>query len=373
MEDWLEKYRFQATFNFGESGGPIRTVRDLFTLSNHTLEDSAEQIFSVTLNDSPNWGHPELRKLVSDLHPRTTSENVLITTGTSEALFLLFRQLMPKKIALAWPAFQLLYEIPQKLGAKIVPLPVHWDSQFKPFVDEDEWLKILHKEKPDCLLINHPHNPSGYEFSPSFLQKIVDFCENHSVTLIGDEHYRFLSSQKSPLGFSLLDFSSSSKSNIFITGSFIKCIGCPGLRIGWCVGNPHTLSLMQNEKNYTTHTVNPVTELISRIVLRNLSSPIWNETRKIWNDNRSHLDQWLQNSPSWHGHIPSGGWVTTLSTPFTQTNVGEQLTQKSVFLLPLHSMEFPTIHNYQAFRLGLGAFPKHFKNGLEFLNFEKYL
>ena len=106
---------------------------------------AADVFLSTLLRDSPNWGRADLRDLVAAMHPGATRENVLITTGTSEALLLLFRQLRPRKVALAWPAFQLLYELPLRQGAEVVRLPVRWDARGVPSVDAAEWLERLER------------------------------------------------------------------------------------------------------------------------------------------------------------------------------------------------------------------------------------
>jgi aspartate/methionine/tyrosine aminotransferase len=117
MEDFLEGSRFRARFNLGESGARHATVRELLAGSGVSDAAASDAFLGTLLRDSPNWGRDDLRDRIAAMHPGATREDVLVTTGTSEALFLLFRQLRPKKLALVVPAFQLLYEIPQSLGS----------------------------------------------------------------------------------------------------------------------------------------------------------------------------------------------------------------------------------------------------------------
>ena len=195
MEDWLERNRFEALYNLGESGGKAQNVSELLLNSNLSETQATDIFLKTKLHDSPNWGREDLRDLVAKFHSGAEIENVLITTGTSEALFLLFRQIMPKKIALPLPAFQLLYEIPEALGAKIIPLPVRFIENGIPYVDYFEWKDILTKEKPDCLLLNNPHNPSGLIFDDNHIEDIINLSKSFDCYIIGDEHYRFLSSE----------------------------------------------------------------------------------------------------------------------------------------------------------------------------------
>jgi N-succinyldiaminopimelate aminotransferase len=372
MEDYLEGSRFTARYNLGESGARPRTVGELLTGSGVSPQQAQDTFLSTLLRDSPNWGRADLRDLVAAMHPGCSRDNVLITTGTSEALLLLFWQLRPRKVALAWPSFQLLYELPMQQGAQIVRLPVHWDARGVPSVDADEWLALLARERPDVVIINNPHNPSGLVLEPGLLERVSRWTEDSGATLVGDEHYRFLSSETEVLGSTVYRPGTRS----FVTGSFIKCLGCPGLRIGWCVGDTALLARMQNEKNYTTHTVNPVSEWISYEVLKDLHSPALTQAREEWRRNRRLLNAFLERSQGVYGVAPVGGLVTCIGVrEVAQAQAFESKLQSlagaGVFVLPLSSMEHGEatgahpLERGQGFRLGLGMHPDRFPEALE--------
>lgn len=372
MEDYLEGSRFTARYNLGESGARPRTVGELLTGSGVSPQQAMDTFLSTLLRDSPNWGRADLRDLVAAMHPGTTRDNVLITTGTSEALLLLFRQLQPRKVALAWPAFQLLYELPMQQGAEIVRLPVRWDSRGVPSVEADEWIALLERESPDVVIINNPHNPSGLVLEQALLDRVSRWVDASGATLVGDEHYRFLSSETEVLGATVYRPGTRS----FVTGSFIKCLGCPGLRIGWCVGDTAMLARMQNEKNYTTHTVNPVTEWISHEVLKDLGSPVLTEAREDWRRNRRFLASFLERSQGVYGVAPAGGLVTCIGMrgvagPKEFEAKLQALGEAGVFVLPLSAMEHgePSgphpLERGHGFRLGLGMSPERFPEALE--------
>src|SRR5687768_16049322 len=90
MEEYLETFRFRARFNLGESGHRPQTIGDLLNGVGVSASEASKTFLNILLNDSPNWGRADLRDVVARMHPGATRENVLITTGTSEALLLLF-------------------------------------------------------------------------------------------------------------------------------------------------------------------------------------------------------------------------------------------------------------------------------------------
>jgi aspartate/methionine/tyrosine aminotransferase len=372
MEDYLEGSRFTARYNLGESGARPVTVGELLAGSGVGPTQAADVFLSTLLRDSPNWGRADLRDLVAAMHPGATRDNVLITTGTSEALLLLFRQLRPRKVALAWPAFQLLYELPMRQGAEVVRLPVRWDARGVPSVDAGEWLERLERERPDVVIINNPHNPSGLVLDAGLLDAVARWVDAAGATLVGDEHYRFLSSEEQVLGATVYR----PETRTFVTGSFIKCLGCPGLRIGWTVGDTALLARMQNEKNYTTHTVNPVTEWIAHEVLKDLDSPALRGARAEWLQNRRALAAFLERSRGVYGMAPRGGLVTCIGVRGASHARDFEarlsaLSAEGVFVLPLSAMEAGSpdgahpLEQGHGFRLGLGMAAERFPEALE--------
>ncbi len=219
------------------------------------------------------------------------------------------------------------------------------------------------------------------------MNRLHKAAKDLKLTLIGDEHYRFLSHPSNMLGETLYRPNKSS----FVTGSFIKCLGSPGLRIGWCVGPTKALAILQNEKNYTTHTVNPITEWISYEVLKDFNTPLFQNMKEEWQTNKTILKEFLATSQKIYGTEPAGGLVTALGFKYAkslaQTNLSiRKLQQCGVFVLPLSTMEFGKfsfqkeatykeqrlckINKGYGFRLGLGCHPEKFKKALKIIEQE---
>jgi N-succinyldiaminopimelate aminotransferase len=385
MENWLETWRLSARYNLGESGHRSRTVRELLCGAGLSEAGAAFKFLDTPLYDSPHRGREDLRAAIAALHNGAHADDVLVTTGTSEALFLLFRALAPKKVALLLPAFQLLYEIPERMGAEIVGLPIRWNASGVPSANWTLWFKILAEQAPDVCVFNHPHNPSGLTFTEAELDTLNQFCSEHGIFLVADEHYRFLGSQAHPLGPGLFTPSHT----MAVTGSFIKCTGTPGLRIGWCLAPREILTAMQNEKNYTTHTVNPISEWIaldSLVALVDENSALFCSLRNEWTANRLALEGFLRKGNNvWRGAVPEGGLVCALSHASWESDevfakARADMERCGLFLLPLESMEFAesyarmgiaaanALERGNGVRLGLGCEPKLFAEALSVLH-----
>jgi aspartate/methionine/tyrosine aminotransferase len=364
MEALLESNRFSSCYNAGESGHCPQKLDDLLSgLQTAFSYNLREALLDIPLSDAPNMGTIELRGEVASLHPGASIEHVLITTGTSEAFFLLMRQLRPSKVAVITPAFQLLTEIPRSQGAKVVSLGVIWDELGRPIASIREWVKTIVTERPDVLILNHPHNPTGLTFSAEQLSELTEAAESVQCCVVGDEHYRFLHSNEA-LGPTVYS------EGRFVTGSFIKCSGTPGLRVGWCVGDPSVLREMQSEKNYLTHTVNPLSQKLSYWFLNAFSrqQDYFQRLRNDWLANRARLESWFQEQSLWQGQPPQGGLVTCIfPNPNHKSILLKRLNDFGVFLLPLST--FRESHEcderfFTSFRLGLGLSQSQFNQML---------
>ncbi len=253
IEDRLEKFRNITTCNLGESGLRNFNLRDVLSLANVPLTE----FLSLSLSDSPNRGLPELRKEISLLYKSVDPDSILVTTGTSEALYLFFKTILKPgmKVGYFSPAFQALYEVPLLCGAELNPISILKEKKFKDLFTNS-----------DLVILNHPHNPTGTSFDADDWAEINYWNQIYNRILLFDEHYRFLDFKRnfSPSGMD-------GAGNRFATGSITKSFGVTGLRIGWIIGEKTVIHKMRSYKDYITHTVNPLSEYLALNLLQNRS------------------------------------------------------------------------------------------------------
>lgn len=252
IEERLERNRNNSQVNLGESGYHAFQLGDVLKMAGLNWEE----ISKIPLYDSPNQGSLSLRKEVAALYPGVSPDEVLICTGTSEALYLAFHLLLApgQSVALYFPAFQALYEIPMMLGAKIIPLSPNTTLK------ASDWENV----EADLYVINQPHNPTGFAFEELEQGKLIEILSRKNKPVLFDEHYRLLD-RNSDLGWTGV----SPKLGFYGTGSFTKCFGVTGLRIGWLIGDRDFIRRARSFKDYLTHTVSPISESIAIGLLRN--------------------------------------------------------------------------------------------------------
>lgn len=280
----IEKWFIETTackYNFSESGVPDFTLDKFFK----KIKVNKSILNNVFLGNNFTFGSFGLRKKITQIYKKVKLENLIITNGTSEALYIFFNLFLNKKskILILHPAFPLLYLIPQALGAKIYFLDI-LQCQDKAKLLKKIILKI-NKIKPDLLIINTPHNPVGFAFNEKEIIEIGQVAKNHKVKILFDEHYRFLpinSSEK--ILVSGYDIVNKFYNKVFAVGSIIKCAGIVGIRVGWLIADNITLNKVRDYKDYTTHCVPLISETITGLAIRNINKITKNYTKRIKNN-----------------------------------------------------------------------------------------
>ncbi len=346
IEDRLEKYRLNVSCNLGESGLRNFTLGEIL----NQLEIPFDKITQISLADSPNNGREDLRTEIANLYENISPEQVLITTGTSEALFILFQLLLEKGdvVSLFTPAFQALYEIPIQLGSNIQEIEVNYSLS----------VQKLFSGNTKLTIINHPHNPTGIGLGNSEIEILKNLISNFRGYTLFDEHYRFLD-YKNELSFS----GAGLNERVFATGSITKCFGVTGLRIGWLVGDVKTINKARSFKDYLTHTVNPISEFLALEILRNRKKIIDPIKKSIL----ENIDFFSANTPYLPGiesfRKPDGGlvcFVKLLNGILSEHYADKLLESCDIFVLPAVNFEREGF-----IRIGFGETPERFKAGIE--------
>lgn len=145
---------------------------------------------------SPSNGYEDLRKGFAKYYrercdiPDIQSDDILITTGASEALmFTLFSILDPEdEIIIPEPLYANYIGFARSGGINVRPIPTYFDDAFAlPSIDAFE--KVINPNTKAILLCN-PNNPTGYAYTDEELERLKGIVKKHDLFLISDEVYR---------------------------------------------------------------------------------------------------------------------------------------------------------------------------------------
>ncbi len=184
---------------------------------------------------TPNKGYIELReeiakKFKNDNGINTTPEDIIVTVGASEALYISTQAFIEKgdEVILPNPSF-LLYEAVLNLaGGSIVPVDCKMENEFK-LKAEDVAEKITNQTK--AIILNSPSNPTGAVMDKEDIKAIADLSMDKDFLIISDEIYEKIIYDKkhySPAKYS---------DNVITINGFSKTYAMTGMRIGYLTAN----------------------------------------------------------------------------------------------------------------------------------------
>ena len=195
-------------------------------------------IESIHENDThytPNKGYIELReeivnKFKKDNDIKTNPDNIIVTVGASEALYMCAQAFIEKgdEVLLPNPSF-LSYEACVKLAdGKVVPVECSMENEFKLQANDVEE-KI--SENTKAIILNSPSNPTGAVMEKEDIKAIADLSVDKNFLIISDEIYEKIIYGKkhySPAKWS---------DNVVTLNGFSKTYAMTGLRIGYLTAN----------------------------------------------------------------------------------------------------------------------------------------
>lgn len=124
----------------------------------------------------------------NDIH--VTANEIIVTTGGSEALLFTFGSIMDAddEIIIPEPFYANYNGFSTSSGVNVVPVVSKIEDDFAlPPIEEFEKL-ITPKTK--AILICNPGNPTGYLYSKEEIKKLAEIVKKHDLFLIADEVYR---------------------------------------------------------------------------------------------------------------------------------------------------------------------------------------
>lgn len=209
------------------------------------LRDEAKRLLDeYTPRYTPNAGLMELREQVAALYTNTSQEQIIVTNGAQEAIFLsLFSLINPgDAVAVLEPDYPAYISILQLLGAEIVRIPISKDLRS---VDWERHRHILEKGVK-AFVLSSPNNPSGFFLRDEDAESLEGICSNSNLAVIVDETYRGLCFAGSPASLS------GRVENLFTIGSLSKTHCMSGFRLGWVVVPEKLVATLTKAKQYVS-------------------------------------------------------------------------------------------------------------------------
>ncbi len=300
LERYFAKHEFSAPYLLCSSDLESVSVGDLLALE----ADAAERLHALWLGYTETAGAPALRAEIARLYKTISSEQVLVHAGAEEAIFN-FMQVMfapGDHVIVQWPGYQSLAEVARAAGCEVTLWRMRYESDWS--LDMDD-LKASLRPNTRAVIINSPHNPTGYLADRESLDTLVNLAERHGFMIFSDEVYRGLEHDPANQQPALCDLSEQAVS----LGVLSKTYGMAGLRIGWIATRNQTIyEAMAAFKDYTTICNSAPSELLATIALRHRDG-IVDRNLKLIRHNLNLLDAFFA------GHADRFEWTRPKAGP----------------------------------------------------------
>jgi aspartate aminotransferase len=183
----------------------------------------------------PSAGYESYRKKLASFYTkqdvRVSYEDIMITTGGSEALLFALGSIMDPEdeVIIPEPFYANYSAFAAESSARVVPVISSIESGFTlPTIEEFE-KAITPKSK--AILICNPNNPTGYLYSESEIKQLGELVRKHDLFLIADEVYREFIYDERDKHFSVMNLKGIEQ-NVIMIDSVSKRYSMCGARIG---------------------------------------------------------------------------------------------------------------------------------------------
>ena len=359
LERYFARHEFSAPYLLCASDCESMTIADLLALD----PGAAEQFAAVWLGYTESLGDPRLRRAIASLYEGIGPDQILVHAGAEEAIFNFMHIAVTPgdQLIVQAPYYQSLGEVARSIGAEVTEWRGDPTRGWQLALDE---LKRLLTPRTRVVVVNFPHNPTGFLPSREFVAELGQLAERQGFILFSDEVYRGLELDPAERLPCLADINHRAVS----LGVMSKAFGLAGLRIGWiATQNASIFRELAAFKDYTSICNSAPSEFLATLALGK-AAVIINRNVEIIRNNLDHLDTFF------HTHADLFSWQRPKAGPIAfptllQGNIeqfcADLLDKAGVLLLP------GTLYGagYNSFRIGFGR--KNLPDSLQ--RFAEYL
>jgi aspartate aminotransferase len=198
---------------------------------------------------SPVNGLPGLRKQLAAKFSGYDIDNILVTNGSKQALFMVFQVICDSadEVIIPVPYWVSFIEQVKLAGGRPVPVAT------KNHQLDCEAIEAAITPRTKAILINSPNNPSGTVYPMAELQKIARLADDHDLFIVADEAYNAFVYDGS-VHASLFDIKTA-RNRVIVTRSFSKSYSMTGFRIGYIAASGQIIAALSKIQSHLSGNV----------------------------------------------------------------------------------------------------------------------
>jgi aspartate/methionine/tyrosine aminotransferase len=329
------------------------TVEELLALSGQDFTALGE----LQLGYTESQGNPQLRAAVAASYESAEANDVIILAAPEEGIYLAMRALLDPgdHVVVLTPAYDSLLNMAQHVSGNV--------SQWEIQAEEGRWqidleqLETLVTAKTKLIVVNFPHNPTGFLPDDAEMAAVVAVARRHGAWLFCDEMYRGLELHGRETLVSAVD----RYDRALVLAGLSKVHGLPGLRAGWLVVRDAELrEELINWKFYTSICASAPSEFLAQAALQ-AQQKLVARNRRLIESNLAVAEPFFERWSDrfiWRPPVAGSIALVGLNTPSATDYCHWLAREAGVLLLPSSCLGYGDRH----VRMGFGR--ENFGRGL---------
>ncbi len=260
---------------------------------------------------SPVAGLPAAKQTVVDYELRQhgvryTSDQVMISNGAKQALFVVFQTLVEPgdEVLVIQPGWVSYVEQIKLAGG--VPVSVDSNEQFQPTIAA---LQQAITPRTKGLILNYPNNPTGAVYEAALLQQIAALATQHQWWVVSDEIYEHILYTQQPF-HSFAEY----YTNTIVVNGLSKAAAVTGWRVGYAVGPQPMIAAMTAIQSHLTGNVSNV---MQAALAPGLTAGLPTEWLQALQQRRQLIIDWIAQEPKLSLIVPAGAFYCFINIQAT--------------------------------------------------------
>ncbi len=281
------------------------------------VKNNAVEILSYSRSEGSETYRKKLTTYYKKHHIEIDHNDIIVTTGASEALIFLFSSIMDPEdeVIVAEPFYANYIAFSTATGVNVVPAVCKIEDNFA--LPSIETFEKLITKKTKAILLCNPGNPTGYLYSKDEIKKLASIAKKHDLFLIADEVYReFVYDGEKHYSIMQLD---NLDEHTIIIDSVSKRYSMCGARVGCLISRNKTV--MQTVLKFAQARLSPPTyaQIASEAALDTPQS-YFDEVIKEYRERRDILVAELQKIKGVKVAVPKGAFYCVVELPVENTD-----------------------------------------------------
>src|SRR5512147_268490 len=182
LERYFARYEFSTEYLLCSSDSESMSIAGLLALE----KGAAEKFQQVWLGYTESQGSPALRAEIGKLYETIQPDEILVHSGAEEAIFLFMFAAFKEydHVIVHSPGYQSLAEVARAAGCDVSPWPAREENGWSLDLDE---LRHLMRTNTKAIVINTPHNPTGYLMSRADYDALHQFVQEKNLIQFSDD------------------------------------------------------------------------------------------------------------------------------------------------------------------------------------------